>query len=148
MRGWPCACGGSLVTISPSSRSRRQRDRSHTGTAARFVVALDPGHGGYDPGATHAGMWESKLVLSFARELKEDLLRTTEFDIVMTRDADRFVSLQERINIARRAGADVFVSLHADGLVQGSASGRNGFYPCRAARSPDRGAIGPRETPR
>lgn len=87
------------------------------------VVVLDPGHGGIDPGAEREGVVEADLMLTFARELKEVLLRAGGFKVVLTRDRDVFVPLEERVTIARRAGADVFLSLHADALVQGRATG-------------------------
>ncbi len=89
----------------------------------RPVVMLDPGHGGIDPGAERDGVRESDLVLKFARILREELLRRGVFDVAMTRDADVFVSLDGRIRAARAAGADLFVSLHADALPEGMASG-------------------------
>ncbi|MBK1635040.1 N-acetylmuramoyl-L-alanine amidase [Rhodovulum adriaticum] len=85
-------------------------------------VVLDPGHGGIDPGAERDGVRESTLVLRFARELRE-ALRRAGFEVVLTRDADIFVPLETRIDIARRAQADVFVSIHADALADGHASG-------------------------
>lgn len=88
-----------------------------------LVVVLDPGHGGIDPGANREGVVESQLMLTFARELKEVLRRAGGFKVVLTRDDDVFVPLEERVTIARRAGADVFLSLHADALAQGVATG-------------------------
>ncbi len=83
---------------------------------ARMTVALDPGHGGIDPGAEADGLKEADLVLSFARRLKEELLRIGRFDVVMTRESDVFVPLETRMTLARAGGADVFLSLHADAL--------------------------------
>ncbi|MDZ4311257.1 MAG: N-acetylmuramoyl-L-alanine amidase [Cypionkella sp.] len=89
----------------------------------KLVVVLDPGHGGLDPGAERDGQNEKTLVLRFARELKELLLRDGSFDVVMTREEDVFVPLETRISIAHQAGADVFLSLHADALAEGDAVG-------------------------
>lgn len=90
----------------------------------RLVVVLDPGHGGIDPGAEREGVRESDLMLTFARELAEALRRaSTEVEVVLTRGDDHFVPLEERLRIARHAGADVFVSLHADALAEGEARG-------------------------
>ena len=89
----------------------------------RPLVMLDPGHGGIDPGAERNGVREADIVLGFARELRELLLRRGHFDVGMTRDADEFVSLDGRIRAARAAGADLFVSLHADALPEGIATG-------------------------
>ena len=88
-----------------------------------LVVVLDPGHGGIDPGAEREGTNEAKLMLTFARELKEALLRDGRFRVVMTREEDAFVPLETRTSIAREAGADVFLSLHADALAEGDAQG-------------------------
>ncbi|MEL6800087.1 MAG: N-acetylmuramoyl-L-alanine amidase [Pseudomonadota bacterium] len=82
----------------------------------RLRVMLDPGHGGIDPGAEAGGLVEADVMLTFARELREVLLRAGGFDVVMTRDEDVFVPLETRISLARAAQADVFVSLHADAL--------------------------------
>ncbi len=87
------------------------------------IVMLDPGHGGIDPGAERDGIREADLVLTFARQLREVLLRRGVFDVAMTRDADEFVSLDGRIRAARSAQADLFLSLHADALPEGLATG-------------------------
>jgi N-acetylmuramoyl-L-alanine amidase len=86
-------------------------------------VVLDAGHGGIDPGAEREGTDEKTLMLAFARELKEVLLRSGRFEVVMTRDADEFVSLEGRVALAHEARADVFLSLHADALAEGQAHG-------------------------
>lgn len=91
--------------------------------AGPLTVVLDPGHGGIDPGAERDGYSEAGLMLTFARELKEVLVRDGGFNVVMTRDDDVFVPLETRISIAREAGAHVFVSLHADALAEGEAVG-------------------------
>ena len=88
-----------------------------------LMVALDPGHGGVDPGALRGGTDEAALMLIFVLELREVLLRTGRFDVVLTREGDWFVSLPERVTIAREAGAGVFLSLHADALTEGRARG-------------------------
>ena len=90
----------------------------------RLRVVLDPGHGGIDPGAEYEGLNEADLMLTFARELREMLVRAG-FDVAMTRDADVFVPLEARVTFAREAEADLFLSLHADSLPEeaGSAHG-------------------------
>lgn len=91
------------------------------------VVVLDPGHGGIDPGAVHGDLTEAGLMLTFSRELAEALRRREGFEVVTTRDDDSFVSLEARLRIARQAGADLFLSLHADSLPEGEASGATVF---------------------
>jgi N-acetylmuramoyl-L-alanine amidase len=88
-----------------------------------LVIVLDPGHGGIDPGAERDGTSEAALMLTFARELKEALIRDGRFRVVLTRDDDVFVPLETRTSIAREAGADLFLSLHADALAEGDAQG-------------------------
>ncbi len=87
------------------------------------LVVLDPGHGGLDPGAVHDGLGEAQLMLAFAQDLAEALRRTGNFEVVLTRDGDDFVTLESRITVAHTAQADVFLSLHADALEDGEAQG-------------------------
>ena len=94
-----------------------------TGDEAPLRVVLDPGHGGIDPGAETETISEKALMLTFARELREALVRAGGFDVVFTRDDDRFVSLEARVAFAHQVGADVFISLHADSLAEGQAHG-------------------------
>jgi N-acetylmuramoyl-L-alanine amidase len=91
--------------------------------AGPLVVVLDPGHGGIDPGAERDGQREADLMLTFAREFKESLQRGGDMIVILTRDDDVFVPLETRISIARAAGAHVFISLHADALAEGDATG-------------------------
>lgn len=88
-----------------------------------LVVMLDPGHGGVDPGALREGFSEADLILGFARELRDAMRRTGRIEVAMTRDADVFVPLPTRVTLARAAGADLFISLHADALAEGRAQG-------------------------
>lgn len=92
-----------------------------------LVVVLDPGHGGIDPGAERDGHTEAALMLTFGRELKEALVRAGGFEVVMTRDDNRFVPLETRIALAHAARGDVFLSLHADAVAEGLATGAT-FY--------------------
>ena len=78
------------------------------------VVVIDAGHGGHDPGAQSSHNNEKDITLAAARALKARLERTGRYQVVMTRDADVYVPLDTRVQIARRAGADLFISLHAD----------------------------------
>ncbi len=87
------------------------------------VVALDPGHGGPDPGASVDGMTEKTLVLDFALELAAEIDKTPGYTAVLTRDSDTFVPLSERVAIAHKAGANLMISIHADALLEGVARG-------------------------
>ena len=111
---------------------RATQDRPPLGQRPTVVV-LDPGHGGIDPGATHEGVTEAQVVLSFARELAEALRRTGRYEVILTRDADVFVSLEARITVAHSSHADVFLSLHADALEDGQAVGATLYTLAEAA---------------
>jgi N-acetylmuramoyl-L-alanine amidase len=83
-------------------------------THLRKIVVIDPGHGGKDPGAQGAYSFEKNITLPTALALKARLEATGRYQVVMTRSTDVFIPLEERVQIARRAGADLFLSLHAD----------------------------------
>lgn len=88
---------------------------SGTPSRGRFVVVIDPGHGGHDPGAIgQRGTKEKDVVLGVARKLKNTIERNSNMKVVMTRDSDTFIPLRQRIEIARRNNADLFISVHAD----------------------------------
>jgi N-acetylmuramoyl-L-alanine amidase len=92
------------------------------------IVALDPGHGGEDPGAVGpTGLREKDVVLALGLALRERLNALPGMRVMMTRDADFFVPLQERVRKARRVQADLFVSLHADAFFRPEARGASVF---------------------
>lgn len=81
---------------------------------ARRLVVIDAGHGGRDPGASGASSLEKRVTLASAQALKERLERTGRYRVALTRSGDLYIPLDTRVAIARRAGADLFISLHAD----------------------------------
>lgn len=92
--------------------------------ASRPLVVIDAGHGGHDPGASGAGgEHEKTLTLALALALREALLADGRVRVALTRSDDRFLVLQERSGIARRLHADLFLSIHADAVDAGQASG-------------------------
>lgn len=83
----------------------------------RFTIALDPGHGGIDGGAQGvSGICEKDITLAFARQLRKQIEETGRFNVVMTRDDDVYVGLDQRVEIARAHDADLFISIHADAI--------------------------------
>lgn len=78
------------------------------------VIVIDAGHGGKDPGSLGANVFEKDVTLAAAKALKERLERTGRYQVVLTRETDTFIPLEGRVQIARRADADLFISLHAD----------------------------------
>ena len=111
------------VALLPQSAAELAPPKTRQTGERPLVVVLDPGHGGIDPGAESDGVIEAELMLHFARLLSETLLRSGGFEVVLTREDDSFVPLETRVSIARAAGADVFLSLHADALAEGRATG-------------------------
>jgi len=105
-----------LAPVKPhSNRRNREQESSQTvAPAARKVVVIDAGHGGHDPGAQSADANEKDITLAAALELRDRLERTGRYKVVMTRGTDVFIPLETRVQIARRAGADLFIALHAD----------------------------------
>ena len=108
-----------------AGRSAASGARSPSG---KFVVALDPGHGGSEPGASANGLVERELTWKIALYCKEALESYANVEVVLTRGSDEKVSLVERVNRAVDAGANVFISLH---LNSGPASGNGAevWYP-------------------
>ena len=97
------------------------REPETTGSVAsedkRPLVVLDAGHGGIDPGAVAStGAFEKDIVFAFVERLRERLEKTGRYRVLMTRDHDVFVPLDERVRIARAAKADLFISIHADSI--------------------------------
>ncbi len=83
--------------------------------SGRFLIALDAGHGGKDPGATGInGTEEKQITLKMALELQALLEGTGRYDVLLVREDDTLIPLRKRIDIARQSGADLFISLHAD----------------------------------
>ena len=93
-----------------------------------IVVAIDPGHGGEDPGAIGpTGLREKDVVLAVALQLRDRINAQPGMRAMLTRDADFFVPLHERVRKARRVQADLFVSIHADAFVTPQARGASVF---------------------
>ncbi|MBL8345612.1 MAG: N-acetylmuramoyl-L-alanine amidase [Rubrivivax sp.] len=108
--------------LAPLTAAERQRvDRL-------FIIAIDPGHGGEDPGAIGpTGLREKDVVLAIALELRERLNAVNGMRAMLTRESDHFVPLWDRVRKARRVQADLFVSLHADAFLRREARGASVF---------------------
>ena len=98
-----------------------------------LTVVIDPGHGGIDPGAERDGLVEKDLMLQLGLELADAVNRTDGVQAVLTRSTDVFVPLADRMSIARAAGADLFISLHADALDADAAMGASVYTLSDAA---------------
>ena len=104
----PAATAALVVPLPP----RRPRT-----VVERRIVAIDPGHGGIDPGAVGVGgLQEKELTLDIARRIKARLEATGRYTVVLTREGDDFLRLPERVRRARASGAELLLSLHADSI--------------------------------
>jgi N-acetylmuramoyl-L-alanine amidase len=106
-----------------------ERTPERGGKVTRMItIALDPGHGGEDPGATGSrGTHEKDIVLAIAKRLKNKIEEHPNMRVMLTRDADFFVPLDQRVVKARKVQADLFVSIHADAFLTPSARGSSVF---------------------
>ena len=120
-----------------ASAPRTEPPASSAGRVNRLViVALDPGHGGEDPGAIGpSGLREKDVVLAVALQLRDRLNEVPGMRAMLTRDADFFVPLQDRVRKARRVQADLFVSIHADAFFTPQARGASVFALSSGAAS-------------
>ena len=128
----PARPGAAAPTDKPSGPPSR--------TDRLIIIALDPGHGGEDPGAIGPnGTREKDIVLQVAHRLRERINKTSvngnPMRAFLTRDADFFVPLQVRVQKARRVQADLFVSIHADAFLTPSARGASVFALSQGAAS-------------
>jgi N-acetylmuramoyl-L-alanine amidase len=109
--------------------SQRDYPRAEPPQLTRLItIALDPGHGGEDPGAIgRGGSREKDVVLAIARRLKAKIEEQPNMRVMLTRDADYFVPLHMRVQKARKVQADLFMSIHADAFVESTARGSSVF---------------------
>ncbi|MDO8932453.1 MAG: N-acetylmuramoyl-L-alanine amidase, partial [Rhodocyclaceae bacterium] len=110
------------------SRDRAQSPADKPEIMRLVTIALDPGHGGEDPGAIgRSGSQEKAVTLSIARRLKAKIDAEPNMRSVLTRDGDFFIPLHQRVQKARRVQADLFVSVHADAFMKPTARGSSVF---------------------
>jgi N-acetylmuramoyl-L-alanine amidase len=107
-------------------------------------IVLDPGHGGHDPGVSGNGISESELVLDVSLRLKKLLENQPGMEVVMTRDSDVFIPLEQRTAMANREGADLFLSIHANASRNLKARGVETYF-LNFAANPEAEAVAARE---
>jgi N-acetylmuramoyl-L-alanine amidase len=142
------AAGDGPAVVAPGSASKTARgDYSLSRQLGLGVarVVIDAGHGGHDPGAkVKGGLTEAGLVLDIAQRLELLLRKQPGVDVIMTRRSDTSVALEERTVMANRAGADLFVSIHANASANPRARGVE-TYVLNFATSPEAESIAARE---
>lgn len=100
--------------LQPPTPKRAESPKMRAAKAFKPIIVLDPGHGGMDSGATKYGTVEKQVVLAFAHELRHQLEKTGRYKVLMTRDKDVFVELEERVKYGERNNANLFIAVHAD----------------------------------
>ena len=125
----PCdAMAFSALERSPTASSL---DVAAAPAAPESVIVLDPGHGGADSGAHGVGgVAEKTLVWDFCEELRRQLEAEGKYTVVMTRKGDDYVDLDERVDIARKVNASLFISIHADTLSEAAGVNGSTVYTC------------------
>jgi N-acetylmuramoyl-L-alanine amidase len=112
-----------------------KRDRKISQNLRDIIVAIDAGHGGRDPGSVGKNILEKDVTLLIARELERTLKNTYGYKPVMIRSDDRYVGLDDRYQSARKLGADLFISVHADGFRLTSVKGASVYVWSEEASS-------------
>jgi N-acetylmuramoyl-L-alanine amidase len=129
---------GLAMALMPATRALAKTERASLPTptqprAARpadgkKIVMLDPGHGGIDSGAVgEEGSEEKHIVLEIANNVRQQLSQHPHIEVRLTRESDHFIPLAQRVEIAHQHGADLFMSIHADGFTSPTANGASVF---------------------
>ena len=127
-----------------SSSSSKSSSKVKTVNKKKIIV-LDPGHGGKDPGAIgYSGVYEKNITLAMAKELKV-ILEKEGYKVHLTRSTDIFIPLRDRVKIARKYNADLFMSIHADSAVNRSAKGLSVYTLSETASDKEAAALAERE---
>ena len=127
-----------------SSSSSKSSSKAKTVNKKKIIV-LDPGHGGKDPGAIgYSGVYDKNITLAMAKELKV-ILEKEGYKVHLTRSTDIFIPLRDRVKIARKYNADLFMSIHADSAVNRSAKGLSVYTLSETASDKEAAALAERE---
>lgn len=130
----PAAAAGRAPAVPKESAQRR------------YVIVVDAGHGGVDPGAvSDSGVHEKNITLAIARELRRQLEETGRYRVVMTRDRDVQMRLRDRLELARKVRADLFISLHADKIQRANVRGASIYTLSRTASDAESARLAERE---
>ncbi len=133
------------ATLSLPALAARPAPRPHPGGTAPLVL-LDPGHGGKDPGAIGvSGTYEKHIAFAAARELQRQLVASGRYRVALSRSRDIFIPLEDRVAIAQRQGAALFVSMHADALSDHSVRGASVYTLGETASDQQTAALAQRE---
>lgn len=127
-----------------SSSTKATKTKSTTNK--KYVIVLDPGHGGKDPGAIgYSGVYEKNITLAMGKELKSQLEKSGKYKVYLTRSTDKFIPLRDRVKIARKYNADLFLSIHADSAKNRDAKGLSVYTLSETASDKEAAALAERE---
>lgn len=127
-----------LAFLPPPARPRPRHDTR--------IVVIDPGHGGVDPGARGVSrVHEKDITLAVSREVRKQLERKGGYKVILTRDRDVFVRLRDRVAIARKLGADLFISIHADSMPNNRVRGASVYTLSEKASDAEAAALAEKE---
>ncbi len=124
------------VPFTPKARKRAN---------SKPVIVLDAGHGGVDPGALGRKVREKNITLTFTRELAKQLRETGKYKVYLTRNRDIYIPLRQRVNIARKHNADLFISIHADAIKRRSVRGMSIYTLSETASDKEAAALARKE---
>ncbi|MFZ4124733.1 MAG: N-acetylmuramoyl-L-alanine amidase [Rickettsiales bacterium] len=144
----PATSGGAIPWPKPISTQQTPVPPAITPkpAAKKPLVVIDAGHGGQDPGAIGIKRsYEKHITLDYAKALRDVLLRSGRYRVLLTREDDRFIMLGERVNIARKAKADIFISLHADSNPRKDARGLSVYTLSETASDAEAAALAEQE---
>ncbi len=136
----------SSTASSSKSKSSSSSAVASSSSKAKRIIVLDPGHGGVDPGAIGvSGVYEKNITLAMARELKAELEKRSRYKVYLTRNRDIFIPLRDRVKIARRHDADLFLSIHADSARNRKATGLSVYTLSEKASDKEAAALAEKE---
>lgn len=130
----------------PVAKGGTDKGNSLNSSKKKRIVVLDPGHGGKDPGAIgYSGVYEKNIVLAMGKELRSLLEKDSRYKVYMTRSSDVFISLRDRVKVARNKDADLFLSIHADSAKNRNAVGLSVYTLSETASDKEAAALAERE---
>lgn len=131
---------------SKTTPDKKNKVVAQTVSKAKKIIVIDPGHGGKDPGAIgFSGVYEKNITLKMAKELKEILDKENKYIVYLTRSTDIFIPLRDRVKIARKYNADLFISIHADSAKNRNAKGLSVYTLSETASDKEAEALAERE---
>lgn len=131
--------------ILPKNNAVPQK-KTPTQQSKRKIIVIDAGHGGVDPGAIgYKGTYEKKITFFMAKELKEELDKNSKYKVYLTRNRDVFIPLRDRVKIARKYDADLFISIHADSAKNRKAKGLSVYTLSETASDKEAEALAEKE---